>query len=102
MRKLTSVFLACLILSGQVQAGTFKAPDILVDSKLDFDWSGLLIGKVRRLLKNYNISDPFAVKFDKDFVVNESLVNDYLPSSSKALIKDVGTVLGGLYAVLHP
>lgn len=94
MRKFTSLFLAFMILTGQVHAGAFKAPDILVDSKLDFDWSGLLIGKVRRLLKNYDIADPFAVKFEKDFVVSESLLNDYLPDSSKSLITDLGTVLG--------
>ncbi len=94
MRKITSLFLACLILCGQVQANSFKAPDILVDSKLDFDWSGLLIGKVRRLLKNYKIDDPFAVKFQKDFVVSETLLNNYLPDSSKTLITDLGNVLG--------
>lgn len=94
MRRITSLMLTFTLLAGQVHAEAFKAPDILVDSKLDFDWSGVLVSKVRRLLKNYGISDPFKQKINEPIVVSESLIEGYLNPQSKELVSELGNLVG--------
>ena len=82
------------MLAGTVQAKAFKSPDILVDSKLDFDWSGVLISKARKLLDNYKMADPFKSKIAAPIVVNESTLNKFLPDSSLELVNDLGRMIG--------
>ena len=94
MRKLTSTFIVATLLAGQVQAESFNSPDILVDSKLDYDWSVVLVKKIRTLLKNYKMTDPFVGKFPQAIMLNESEVGSMLPSESKALIRDFGNAVG--------
>lgn len=94
MKKLGTVVLAGLLIMGQVQAEAFKAPDILIDSKLDFDFSGLLVNKLRLLLKNYKMNDPFSGRFPEAILVNESEIGGMLPASSKNLIRDFGNAVG--------
>lgn len=94
MRKLTGLFLAGTLIAGSVQAGPFKSPDILVDSKLDYDWSVVLVKKFRTLLKNYKMNDPFVGQFPGAILLNESQVGSLLPADSKALIRDFGNAVG--------
>lgn len=94
MRKLSGIILAGLISIGQVNAEAFKAPDIIIDSKLDFDFSGLLINKFQQLLKNYKMKDPFSGHIKEPILVNESEIGEYLSGDSKALIKDFGNAVG--------
>jgi hypothetical protein len=94
MKKYLSLFLVTSILTGSVQANAFKSPDILVDSKLDFDWSGVLISKARRLLSNYKMDDPFTSKILDPIVVNESTFNNFLPEESLQLVNDLGHMIG--------
>lgn len=72
----------------------FAAPDIMVDSTLDHDWSQLLVLKVRRLMKNFGFEDPFKNKFDKPIEISELIISDYLSKESKLLINDIGETLG--------
>ena len=74
MRKYTSFILATIITCGTVSAETFNSPDILVDSKLDYDWSRVLVSKFRLLLKNYKMTDPFVGKFPEPILLNEAVV----------------------------
>jgi hypothetical protein len=84
-----------IMLTASVSAKeVFKAPDILVDTKLDYDWSGLLITKLRVLMKNYDINDPFKGRFKEPIVVTEGAVRNYLPSHSLPLLTDIGNVIG--------
>jgi hypothetical protein len=94
MRKYTSFILATIITCGTVSAETFKSPDILVDSKLDYDWSRVLVSKFRLLLKNYKMTDPFVGKFPEPILLNEAVVGKYLPAESKGLINDFGNAVG--------
>lgn len=94
MRKFTSTFIVATLLAGQVQAESFNSPDILVDSKLNYDWSVVLVKKIRTLLKNYKMTDPFVGKFPQSIMLNESEVGSMLPSESKALIRDFGNAVG--------
>lgn len=94
MRKLSGLFLAGTLIAGSVQAEAFKAPDILIDSKLDYDWSGVLVKKIRTLLKNYKMNDPFVGKFPQAILLNESEVGPLLPDDSKNLIRDFGNAIG--------
>lgn len=94
MKKWTSYILIGLFTLGQVSADTFKSPDILIDSRLDYDWSSVLISKFRVLLKNYKVADPFNNRFDAPIVVSEDVVGNYLPEESKGLIQDFGDAVG--------
>lgn len=94
MRKLTGLILAGSLIAGQVSAEAFKSPDILIDSKLDYDWSGVLVRKIRTLLKNYKMTDPFKGSFAQPIMLNESEVGSMLPADSKELIRDFGNAVG--------
>lgn len=88
----TFIFSGLLTLN--VSANTFKSPDILIDSRLDYDFSGLLVSKFRMLLKNNKMSDPFKGRFKEPILLNESKVGDMLPAESKELIRDFGNAVG--------
>lgn len=88
------IFLLVCIFTGHIFANSFKAPDILIDSKLNYDWSVVLFKKYRQFLKNYQLSDPFSVRFEGPLVVNESLLDDLLPDNSKKFTKNLGRALG--------
>lgn len=94
MKKFSGILLTGLLSLGQVQAEAFKAPDILVDSKLDYDWTGVLVSKFRMLLKNYKMNDPFSGRYTQPVLLNESKVGEFLPEDSKTLIRDFGNAVG--------
>ena len=77
----------------QAQAGKFLAPDILVETRLDSDWSGVLANRIRRLMKNFGQQDPFSQRFEQPIVVSEAKVGDYLNPSAKELLKDLSRLL---------
>lgn len=77
-----------------VLAQEFKSPDILIDSKLDYDFSGVLVSKFRRLLKNFNLEDPFIGKISTPLLLNESVISEYLPQDSKDLLSGFGNAVG--------
>lgn len=93
MKKIISLALTFLIFSLQVQAQNFSSPDILINTQLDADWSGVLVMKIRKAMKNFGLSDPFSQKFDKPLVVSEAKVQDYLNPSAKRLLNDLGHML---------
>lgn len=94
MKKFASLALVGMMLMGQANAEAFKAPDILIDSKLDYNFSGLLVDKFRLLLKNYKMKDPFAGKMEAPILVNESEVGSYLSGDSKELLQSFGNAIG--------
>jgi len=94
MMNWLALIVTFFVVSAQVQAKTFKSPDILIDSKLDYDWSGVLVSKFRLLLKNYNMDDPFEGRFPQPIVLDESEVGEFLPAKSKDLIRDFGDAIG--------
>lgn len=93
MKKL-AVLLLSSVLTLSVGAETFKAPDILIDSKLNYDWSQVLIGKFRKLLKNYKMDDPFTGVISGPVIVNEASVGQYLSDETKEFMNDFGNAVG--------
>jgi hypothetical protein len=93
MKKLITLVLAFTILSGQVQAQAFTSPDVLINTKLDADWSGILVQRIRRLMSNFKEQDPFRRKFEKPIIVSEAKVNDYLNPSTRELLRELGHML---------
>lgn len=94
MKHITALLLFVSLFSSQLWAQEFKSPDILVDTKLDSDWSGVLVSKIRRLLRNYGQADPFRNKFQQPLTVYESEVLKYLNPSAKELLSELSTMLG--------
>lgn len=94
MIKLTGLFLISLLVTLPVKSSEFKSPDILVDSKLDYNWSGLLINKFRLLMHNYGVQDPFKARFSETIVITEASLGEYLPDDALPLINDLGNVIG--------
>lgn len=94
MKTWLIIHLLGILVSVKIYASSFKSPDILIDSKLNYDWSEVLFTKYRQFLKNYNLSDPFSVRFEEPIVVNESKLNELLPDSSKKFTKNLGRSLG--------
>lgn len=94
MKMWSVLLLATVMTCGNAGAEAFKSPDILVDSKLDYDWSGVLVSKFRLLLKNYKMTDPFVGRFPEPILLNETVVGKYLPAESKTLIRDFGNAVG--------
>jgi hypothetical protein len=93
MIKLITLAFVVLIFAIQVQAEAFLAPDILVETRLDSDWSGVLANRIRRLMKNFGQQDPFSQRFEQPIVVSEAKVGDYLNPSAKELISDLSRML---------
>jgi hypothetical protein len=92
MKKLITLFLT-IFLSLTVSAQSFQSPDVLVDTKLNSDWSGLLVSKIRKILRNYGQADPFRAKIEKPITVVESQVAQYLNPEAKELLAELGGML---------
>lgn len=90
------VFILGLVFLGSAAiAQTYKSPDLLVYTKLDADWSVILIDKLRTLLVNFKLPDPFHIKVtDKPVVFDEALIGEFVPADSKAFIRDFGQIIG--------
>ena len=95
MKKLIPLALAFSILICQVQAQpqAFVSPDILVETRLDSDWSGLLMLKISRLMKNIGKGDPFNQKFSEPLIVSEAKVKEYLNPAAEDLLRELGHLL---------
>ena len=93
MKKMITFVLLFLILAVQVHAQAFTSPDVLIDTKLDADWSGILVTKIRRLMKNLNKPDPFRQKFIDPIIVSEAKVNDYMTPETRELLSELGKML---------
>ena len=93
MIKLITLTFVVLIFAIQVKAEPFLAPDILVETRLDSDWSGVLANRIRRLIKNFGQQDPFSQRFEQPIVVSEAKVGDYLNPSAKELLSDLSRML---------
>ncbi len=87
-------FLTFILLSGLAIADAYQSPDIVVISKLDADWSEVLISKLRNLIRNFNIVDPFKSNFPGNLPINESQLGDLLPPATKKLTGSLGNSLG--------
>lgn len=83
-----------LIATLSVTAQSFQSPDIVVDTKLDYDFSAVLMKKFKTLCKNFNIADPFSGRYPEAIMLNESKVGELLPGDSKVLIRDFGNAIG--------
>lgn len=88
------IFLFFIILSAASYAKGFQSPDILVYSRLDYDWSNVLVTKVRQLFKNYLLPDPLTAKLQGNVKLNQSKVGALLPQKSKSMISDFGNAVG--------
>lgn len=93
MKRITGITLA-LTFATQVAAQNFKSPDIIIDSKLDYDWSSVLVSKFQTLLKNYKINDPFSQKLNGSIMITETTIGNLLPPSSKSFVQSFGNAVG--------
>lgn len=94
MKKLKSLLFASVLTTTVVLSAENKIPDIVIDSKLDYNWSGLLVSKFRVLMNNYGVQDPFKARFDGSIVVSEATVGEFLSDESLPLVNDLGNVIG--------
>lgn len=72
----------------------FSPPDIIIDSKLDFNWSEMLIQKVRRLMVNKGLGDPLNGKIEKDIVFQSNIVTPDTSEATKVLLKEIELISG--------
>lgn len=89
-------FLIVLALSTSVvwSATKVDVPDIIVDSKLDFNWSDMLVQKVRRLMVNYGYGDPFKSAVESEITILDATADQLVSPQSKALVRDLGQMIG--------
>ena len=92
MKKLLLLTLTLLSLTATAQP--FQSPELVVVTKLDKDWSQLLVSKIRRLLRNFNILDPFKYSYEGSLIVSDTTLGTYLPPASRTVINEFGNVLG--------
>lgn len=92
--KITFLALSFVFTYVNLAAATFLAPDIIVDSKLDYDWSEVLVSKFRKLSANYNMNDPFAGNFPGQILIVDSQLGDMLSEESKELAQSFGDTIG--------
>lgn len=92
--KTLSLILAASLGFGSVAFGATQVPDIIVDSKLDFNWSDMLVQKIRRLMVNKGHADPFQSRIQKEIVIVDSLTGNLVSPGSRALLTDLGDMIG--------
>lgn len=94
MKKIVTLLLTLTLTTGIASAEPFVAPDIMVDTKLDADWSGVLVARLRRLLKNFGVDDPFRQRYSEPLIVSDALIQEYLDPSAVELVTDLGHIVG--------
>jgi hypothetical protein len=94
MKNTAPLFFGLILAAANLHAAAFRSPDILIDSKLNYDWSAVLVKKFRVLLKNNKLNDPFAGRFPAPIIVNEAQIDSYLSDNSRALLRDFGNAVG--------
>lgn len=94
MKLLRFNFLLVLIVAATAKAQSFHSPDILISSKLDYDFSEIFVKKMKVFLKNHNLNDPFNGKIEKAIIVDADEMGELLPSDSKLLLSDFGNAVG--------
>ncbi len=87
-------YLALSLATSLVQAQTFSSPDIVLDTKLNYDWSSFLVNKFQKIAKNIGVIDPFNGSFPGKTLLNEAKIGPILPVESKELLKDFGDAIG--------
>lgn len=83
-----------LVLPAFAQQQVSKVPDIIIDSKLDFDWSEMLVQKIRRYMLNNGYGDPFSSRVETEVVIADLTSQDLVAPESKKLLQDLGQMLG--------
>lgn len=86
--------LLALITSAAWAAPKTDVPDIIVDSKLDFNWSDMLVQKVRRLMVNYGYGDPFKSEIQSEITIVDATATELVSPGSRALVRDLGQMIG--------
>jgi hypothetical protein len=86
--------LFALITSSTWAAKKTDVPDIIVDSKLDFNWSDMLVQKVRRLMVNYGYGDPFKSEVQSEITIVDATASELVSPGSRALVRDLGQMIG--------
>lgn len=76
------------------ETSPYRAPDILVETKLDHDWSQFLFKKLRVLMKNYDIRDPFKASMPGPILLTDSKAGEFLPEESIIFIQDFASLVG--------
>jgi len=88
--KVITFFLSLCFVSN---AFAFATPDIVIESRLDADWSGILVSRLRRFMSNSKEPDVFRHKFKEPIVVTESNVGSFLNTEGKDLLTGIGKLL---------
>jgi hypothetical protein len=88
------ILISMLAVATGAIASTPKSPDIIVDSKLDFNWSDMLVQKIRRLLVNKGHADPFKNKIESEIVIVDSVASQLVAPGSQALLNDLSNMIG--------
>lgn len=92
--KLGFFLILSTLMAASARAQGFKAPDVLVSTRLDYDWSAYVVKTVRSYMKEHGQADPFSRKFSEPLVVNESVIDKYLDDKTRLMLKDLGKVIG--------
>lgn len=93
MKNFIKAFLSLSLLSTQVGAFEGKSHDLIVNTQLKFDWSSIVVNKIRRYMKVNNMGDPFVARFEEPLVINADLTK-YLNEDSQDLMHNLGDTIG--------
>jgi hypothetical protein len=93
MKKIISFVLALSIFSSQGMAFEGQTHDIIVNTQLNYDWSSLLVNKIRRFMKVNDMGDPFNDRFEESIVIKADLA-EYLNEESTDLMQNLGDIIG--------
>ncbi len=88
-----SAFLSFTLLSTQVGAFEGKTHDLIVNTQLNYDWSAIVVNKIRRYMKINDMGDPFVARFEEPLVIKADLTQ-YLNEDSQDLMQNLGDTIG--------
>lgn len=87
-------FVIILVLLGYAKVYGAETPDIIVSSKINENWSNILITKLKKLLRNYKIIDPLSQSSSETYIFDNMLLDKILPESSKSMLHDLRNISG--------
>jgi len=99
--KALSLLVLILIYMGR-DAHAFQSPDVMVDSKINHDWSTILVSRVRKLLSNFKMSDPFHYVSNEIYVFDQMSLESLIPDHSRNLLLDLNRISGLDIVQGHP
>lgn len=94
LRKCLLACLCLLVAVARPALAVQNVPDIIVNSRIDEDWSGYLVAKIRRYMIDHDLGDPFHSKVEAELQVADLVASNMVTGDTRRLVDEAGGMFG--------